>query len=125
MARSGPSSGTRDRPGGQDAIGPSRSSPAGSVIAPWSPQTIAALVHFQRCGRFHPYTCREDRHGLNGDGVQPRPVLVPTTDGWTCPDPGCDQDQHWADREAIDVGHELLVTAPRPCACPNRYDRDE
>jgi hypothetical protein len=104
-------SGKRDRPGGQtNETGACnrRTSPPGTVIAPWSDGTVAALNAAQRHGCFHPYTCREDRHAVGGEGWQPRPTLTATSEGWECPDPGCDQDQHWADASIIEYGQELL-----------------
>jgi hypothetical protein len=101
--------GQRDRPGGAARrTATTRPSPPGSTLAPWSEETVRALNAFQQSGRWHPFTCQEDRHAVGGDGVMPRPVLVATPSGWSCSDPGCDQDQHWAWTTAIRHGAWLL-----------------
>lgn len=95
--------GRRDRPA--DARS---DAPANTTLAPWSDRTVAALNAFQLRGGFHPYTCREDRHSIGGDGRQPRPLLIATPDGWSCPDPGCDQAQRWAWTSTIEHGARRL-----------------
>lgn len=109
--------GQLDRPGGTRRMtATSRPSPPGTTIAPWSDATVVALNAFQASGRWHPYTCQEDRHSVGGEGLLPRPVLVATPQGWSCQDAGCDQDQHWAWTTSIDHGGWLRdqSTADQP-----------
>lgn len=67
--------------------------------APWTVEQTAALNAWQTNGRFHPFTCGNDRgdakhrayaeaHG--GDLGQ----LMATPNGWFCP--ACDYRQDWA-----------------------------
>jgi hypothetical protein len=65
------------------------------IKAPWTPQQVEALNHFQQSGMFHPFTCgqrdqwhHEERWGRHLG------TLVATEDGWTCPD--CSYTQDWA-----------------------------
>ncbi|MFD9004449.1 hypothetical protein ACFV0T_26410 [Streptomyces sp. NPDC059582] len=59
------------------------------IRAPWTPEQVAALEQFQIGGRMHPFTCGAARHAL-------APRLVPSREGWHCPDPDCDYTQDWA-----------------------------
>jgi hypothetical protein len=54
------------------------------VFSPWTVDQIACLKVRQDNVMLHPYTCgRDSQHGN----------LIPTRDGWTCPD--CDYRQTW------------------------------
>lgn len=55
-----------------------------TIIPPWSEAQIAALTAHQQNTRVHPYTCV-----CSGEVL-----LVPTRDGWLCPQ--CDYRQLWA-----------------------------
>jgi hypothetical protein len=50
---------------------------------PWSVEQVECLKRRQDDDNFHQYTCGNDS----------RHVLVPTTDGWVCPE--CDYKQDW------------------------------
>lgn len=69
-------------------------------IAPWTPEQVAALNHYQDAGRMHPFTCG----ATHSDGRSP--VLTATTDGWRCPNPTCDYQQNWA--------HAFMATTEEP-----------
>lgn len=73
----------------------------GKVICPFTDSQVAALNRWQQDGRFHAFTCGNDRHDEahkkyqaehGGDYGQ----LVATKDGWVCPVPGCGYTQQWA-----------------------------
>jgi hypothetical protein len=75
--------------------------PDSSPSLPWSAEQVDALNRYQTSGRFHPFTCGNNRtddihrayqkeHG--GDFGQ----LVATETGWVCPVPGCGYKQDWA-----------------------------
>lgn len=58
------------------------------IYAPWKKEQVEALKAFQSSGFMHPFTCG-----------RPHPLaqtLVPTTEGWMCPDEACDYTQEWA-----------------------------
>ncbi len=60
------------------------------IYAPWTDDQVAALKRYQTNGRFHPYTC-----GNRGDHLRDKGgVLVPTKNGWRCPE--CQYVQNWA-----------------------------
>lgn len=81
------------------------------LLAPWTPEQVAALNAYQRCGQMHPFTCgKRDRHRSTNAGV-----LVAVEHGWTCPALGCDYRQNWA--------HPFMATGPwpRPTIGPWRW----
>lgn len=49
--------------------------------APWTEEQVERLRRFQDIGCVHPQRC--DCGGIDGEGD---PKMVPTTDGWVCPD---------------------------------------
>lgn len=55
------------------------------IKAPFTPEQVVKLNHFQQSGRFHPFTCGNDSSHR---------VLVATPDGWVCED--CSYQQNWA-----------------------------
>ncbi|MFE2832225.1 hypothetical protein ACFXI6_14425 [Streptomyces mirabilis] len=60
--------------------------------APWTPEQVAALNHFQAEGGMHPFTC-------GGEHAPGSPALIAYTDGWRCSQPygeSCDYRQDWA-----------------------------
>ena len=62
------------------------------IKAPFTPEQVEALNHWQHSGKIHPFTCggnRTDELHLDGQGV-----LVATREGWVCP--YCDYKQDWA-----------------------------
>ncbi len=61
------------------------------IRAPWTEEQVKELKRYQAAGVVHPYTC-------GGDSC--RDILVPTTDGWTCP--SCDYTQDWAHAMSAD-----------------------
>lgn len=65
----------------------------GITRAPWTFEQVEALNRFQKCGRFHPFTCG------NNSGHQD---LLATESGWVCTD--CDYTQDWA--------HSIMLTMP-------------
>jgi hypothetical protein len=71
--------------------GRARMSDTTTSRAPWTDEEVAALERWQS-GPFHPFTCpnRREGHRVTTD----LGVLVPTGQGWTCPD--CDYTQDWA-----------------------------
>lgn len=88
--------------------------PTNIIKAPFSLGHVVALNRYQRDGRFHPFTCGNDRgnaahreyqrqHG--GDFGQ----LVATTEGWVCP--VCDYTQDWAHAS---VAPEAVPTPSTP-----------
>lgn len=63
----------------------------------WSKEHVIELNKYQREGKFHPYTCgnnRTDENHLDGEGL-----LVATIYGWICP--FCDYKQGWAHNTPI------------------------
>ncbi len=54
------------------------------IRAPWSEDVVRRLYQWQKSGIVHPYTC--------GD-AKCRAVLIPTVNGWRCPD--CSYRQNW------------------------------
>lgn len=72
-------------------VDPDEAEPGGTLTqrkAPWTAAQVRSLVKWQT-GDFgypvHPFTCARDHEWRN---------LVPTVDGWTCPQ--CDYTQDWA-----------------------------
>lgn len=69
------------------------------ITPPWDDETIRRLNDYQRSGRFHPYTCGNDRSNsahtrqAKASGDEPG-LLVATRDGWRCP--ACKYKQTWA-----------------------------
>jgi hypothetical protein len=62
------------------------------IVPPWTDQQVANLNAYQRSGRFHPFTCgndRTDENHLDGEGL-----LVARSDGWHCL--YCNYKQTWA-----------------------------
>ncbi len=62
------------------------------ITAPFTQEQVDALNEWQKNGRFHPFTCGNDRTNekhLDGEGL-----LVATLEGWICP--FCDYKQNWA-----------------------------
>lgn len=62
------------------------------IYAPFTPEQVAALNHWQTRGGMHPFTC-----GAEHDG--PAPTLIAEADGWHCPGTltaTCDYRQDWA-----------------------------
>lgn len=53
--------------------------------APWELEVVGALWARQKDPNKHPYTCVT--HGTA--------VLIPTYNGWVCPDDECDYTQDW------------------------------
>jgi hypothetical protein len=55
-----------------------------SILAPWTPEQVAALQRWQAGGGFHPFTCCG-----HDDCTRPQElnegILIPTTTGWYCP----------------------------------------
>lgn len=66
------------------------------VHAPFTPDQVKSLNHYQISGVMHPFTCGScrDRLGVLNDGVWDDHLLVATLDGWTCPT--CPYTQTWA-----------------------------
>jgi hypothetical protein len=76
------------------------------IHAPWTSEQVDALNAFQKGGGFHPYTC-------GGDHAGPSPDLVATTDGWRCPQDGCEYRQDWAMAFAFDpANHASALSWP-------------
>lgn len=63
------------------------SAPLPQVIAPFTPDQVASLNGFQKCGAFHPFTC--GRAVCTGVG----PLLAEEA-GWRCTN--CGYAQNWA-----------------------------
>jgi hypothetical protein len=59
--------------------------------APWTPEQIEKLNHYQQLGYVHEYTCANN-HDENR-------VLVAMRDGWVCPT--CDYTQDWAHASSL------------------------
>lgn len=63
------------------------------IKAPFTPEQIEKLNHWQQSRVMHPFTCgsghRTDAQHADGEGV-----LVATAAGWKCP--YCDYTQDWA-----------------------------
>jgi hypothetical protein len=87
------------------------------VTAPWTLEEVAALNDYQQNGRFHPFTCGNDRSddvhvayaALHRD--RDLGLLVATAGGWHCP--VCGYFQNWAhDFMAIPAGG---MTGPAFC----------
>lgn len=55
------------------------------IVPPWTDSQVRMLGVYQTLDAFHPYTC---------GGLDCLASLIPTEDGWTCPD--CDYVQMWA-----------------------------
>jgi hypothetical protein len=71
--------------------------------APWSDDVVLKLSELQSGARYgHPYTCINRSDGNHHNNGHDLGCLVPTTDGWICPD--CDYTQDWA--------HESSTTIP-------------
>jgi hypothetical protein len=72
------------------------------IERPWSDEQVAKLNAYQRAGRFHPFTCGNDRSDEAHQKYADRHnepdlgLLVATNDGWRCPVPGCGYTQTWA-----------------------------
>ncbi|MGE5510507.1 MAG: hypothetical protein ACM31O_04545 [Bacteroidota bacterium] len=70
------------------------------IKAPWTPEQVEALNAYQRSGRFHPFTCGNDRfdqaHAVYTitNGLSDYGILIATEQGWICP--CCDYRQDWA-----------------------------
>jgi hypothetical protein len=70
------------------------------ALAPWTDEQVVALNAFQTAGRFHPFTCGNDRGDENHRKVAKERgdrdfgLLVATKEGWVCP--ACDYRQNWA-----------------------------
>lgn len=93
-----------------------------TIRPPWTPEQVAALNAFQRCGRVHPFTCGvcRDRdtdalvakiEAARAAGEPDPPwksggqhALVATADGWVCET--CDYTQDWA--------HAFMAEPPPP-----------
>ncbi len=52
--------------------------------SPFSPEQVASLEGYQKCGYFHPFTCDRCRADLK-----------PTESGWICSVDGCECTQDW------------------------------
>jgi hypothetical protein len=71
----------------------------GTIVAPWTPEQVAALNAYQEARQLHPFTCGNDRgdadhvayQALNGGDFG---QLVASVDGWHCP--VCGYRQAWA-----------------------------
>lgn len=66
------------------------------VVAPWTPEQVAALTRHQYHGELHPYTCPGERPGASGGmpDICPDQILLATPEGWVC---ACGQyKQYWA-----------------------------
>jgi hypothetical protein len=55
------------------------------IKAPWTDEQVARLKAWQENNMVHSYTCGNDSKHAD---------LIPTRDGWVCPD--CDYKQDWA-----------------------------
>ena len=70
--------------------------------APWTSAQIECLQVRQSNGAYHPYTCGKDSSHGN---------LIPTTDGWICPD--CNYTQNWYLAEPCGSFTELTAAPKR------------
>ena len=69
------------------------------VKAPWTDAQVEALNEYQTQGRFHPFTCGNDRHDAKhslfaAEHNLEHGLLRATAEGWICP--CCDYTQDWA-----------------------------
>jgi rRNA maturation protein Nop10 len=55
------------------------------IKTPWTDDEVECLKRWQSCPLIHKFTCRADNC---------RQELVPTNDGWVCPE--CGRKQDWA-----------------------------
>ena len=69
----------------------------GVVSAPWTDQQVLALLEYQECDNYHPYTC--------GCGL----LLEPTTQGWRCPACGELAARSWVHQGTLEIGDALLA----------------
>lgn len=75
------------------------------VDAPFTPVQVFRLRIWQETPWVHPFTCANRGDGKHRTDTG---VLVPTGDGWICPD--CDYTQNWA--------HDFMADRPIP---PNPF----
>lgn len=77
------------------------------IEAPFTPEQVVALNHYQRHGLLHPFTCGGDREDVahkryaREHGDSDTGLLVAATAGWHCP--ACAYRQNWA--------HAFMATA--------------
>jgi hypothetical protein len=66
------------------------------IKAPWSKEQVEALNHYQRHGKFHPFTCanRSDGNHPFEDEYGDHGALRAYSLGWRCP--FCSYTQDWA-----------------------------
>lgn len=64
--------------------------------APWTAEEVTFLNAYQRCGKYHEFTCGND-HDRDV-------MLVARQDGWHCPE--CDYRQKWAHKFMLEIGRE-------------------
>ncbi len=55
------------------------------VYAPFTDEQVRRLNKWQKSGKIHPFTC--------GGSDNCRSILIPTNNGWICPN--CDYKQDW------------------------------
>ena len=57
------------------------------ILAPFTPEQVEALNHFQHKGRFHPFTGDAASAGRKSRSECPdrECLLIATPEGWVCP----------------------------------------
>lgn len=67
---------------------------ADAILAPWTPEEVAALNRYQSNVMYHPYTCGNRGDSGHKQWGNDTGTLLATEDGWVCRD--CDYTQDWA-----------------------------
>jgi len=72
------------------------------IKAPWSPQQVDALNHWQALGYVHEFTCGNEHEGSR--------ILFATRQGWICAH--CDYRQDWAHQSMFGPRPDRIKSLP-------------